>query len=110
MNLACSTVRLVGNVYIAFLESINLFNHLFETCIVDVVQTKPRTCLAMRNAHGNQDIGGLNQLPLVVDRERLPAGWFSSRGDNSNSKHNDSNDKVEKSKIMSQMNSLFVRF
>ncbi len=75
-----------------------------------MVQTDPRICLATRNVGGNHDIDGLNQLHLVLDRERLPAGLFSSRGDNSNSDYNDSNDKVEKSKIMSRMNSLFVRF
>ena len=110
MNLACSTIRLVGNVYITFIESINLFNHLFQTCIVDAVQTDPRMCLVMRSAGGNRDIDGLNQHPLVLDRERILAGLFSSRGDNSNSNHNDSNDEVQKSKIMSQMKSSFIRF
>ena len=102
MNLMCSTVRLVGNAHVTFLESIKLFNDLFEMCIVDVVQTDPRTYLVTRNTIGNNNDDGLNQPPLVFARERLLVRLFGFREGNSNRNHYGGNHEVqERGNIMS---------
>jgi hypothetical protein len=40
--------------------------------VVDVGKANMRTCLAKRNICGHYGIDGLNELPLLLDGERLP--------------------------------------
>jgi len=98
VDLVFSSICFIGNKHTTILESIGLFDHLFKAHVVDVGQANVRTFLSTRNTGCYDGINGLNELPLVLDGERLPEQWLASFSGHNSSDHNNINEEEPKSK------------